>query len=101
LSNWEKALGECLYYSIFGTDLTRRIIRTIQQSHLIFANLNLEEVIGMPITFQAFGFDAGFYGMYLLQEIERHMPQDCKILQSIIYSKSALVFLEGNIHDPV
>jgi hypothetical protein len=39
--------------------------------------------------------------MVLFEQIERHVPHDCKILRGIVLADPAMVLVEGQIQDPV
>ena len=62
---------------------------------------DLEQVIFIPTSRQALTLDTCLHGFLLLDQIERNMPQHCKILRSMVFADPALIFTEGDIKGPM
>ena len=53
------------------------------------------EVIVTPASFEPPGFDATLGSALLFEQIERHMPQDDKILLTVVLAYATAIFLKG------
>jgi hypothetical protein len=45
--------------------------------------------------------DATFGSFLLSEQVESNLPQNCWVFGSLIFAGPAVVFLQGDVHDPV
>ena len=62
---------------------------------------NLEQIIVVPTSFQAFGLDASFECCFLSEQIQGDMTEDGKVLSGLALAHATIVFAEDDIQDPV
>ena len=55
----------------------------------------------IPSSFEPFGLQTGFEGVFAFEQINGHVAQDCKIFRRTVFSNPAGIFAESNIQTPV
>lgn len=71
------------------------------QGNRILSGQYLEQIIGVPAAFQALSFYASLDCSLQFEQIERHVPQDRKVLGGMILADPAVIFIEGDIEHPM
>jgi hypothetical protein len=59
------------------------------------------EVIFTPTRFEPPGFDATFGRALVFEQIESHMPQNDKVLLTVVLAETTPIFLKGQIKHPM
>src|ERR1044071_3421542 len=71
------------------------------QGESILTTKNLKEIALIPAGLQAFRFYPHFGGLFLLQQIQRDMPQGGYIFRGAIFPDPALIFSKADVQYPV
>src|SRR5258707_2815949 len=62
---------------------------------------DLAKILGAPASFMALGLDADFDAGFTLQEVERQMTQDRKVLRAAASAHATVIFAESHVEHPV
>jgi hypothetical protein len=71
------------------------------RSHLNSCGEYLEKLILVPSGLKLFGMDATFGSYFLFEQVESNIAKDGKIFRSLVFSYSAMIFIHGDIQDPM
>ncbi len=83
----------------------RRFSREKRERHkgnrVLGGSEDTAQVCLIPISFETLGFDADFGRLFLLQQVQRNMPQNGKVLVTGSFAEAALVFPKRDVERPV
>src|SRR5437667_6146301 len=75
--------------------------KEVQQGNRILCSEDFAEVVLTPTRFESLGFGATLGGVFVLEQVQGHMPQDREVLWTKIFAHATMIFVKSDIEHPV